>query len=826
MNEKMNPKDAELANLLQASAENVKPNPAFIAELEDKLKAAHKPAARWTLPDMRSLFTVVGWAGALAVLALALNWAISALAPIGPQPAAGHTPTPTPSVVEQVATPVGEVYDWGGIKVYLAAPLPETPAESPLYVLDPEKRATLADAKTIAAQFGMEGPAYEISSDIPGGENNFLIVDGNQRLQVRSDQYFSYFPDYTRWINGYNAADYPDAEAVAADFLAAKGFGIQYRIERTEMPGAYAAIPLTPKGFPIHYDIFNIAGLTFHFDKNGLFEVDANLVNYAPLDDKKYRILSAKEAFDRLLNPDTNGGGFLSGQAGGPGPAILSWTRPRRENETVTVWGYLTSIPSAEGGAPLVTLDGYTAIGSIVDVVIGSANLFVEAVGQFQTVDGVKVFNVESWKTYDGYEEGIFGALQRDGDNVVIVSDQGAFILPDVPADVPVPSENMHATGVKQGNVFEWKTLDNLPGFGGGGGGGGGYGFYKINLTGTPVPFPTIAPTPVSDAGFPYTVVAGDTCSSIAAAFNVPVDELIALNNLPADCSTLQIGQTLLIPPLDAMPPQEVNVRGILTATIFESPNGDQRLQLGLLNMGPSDDFDTFYYYLLEGDSLDPLQEYVGRPVDIRGTLGAVDGVVSINVERFEIPFPDLQYQILRGIEHLVEVDGQNVLLFTDDSGGQYVELGPNCYDPIGEESVTGTGRVDEPILLEALAVPGLTHGGYPALCVFSTSMAINPKNNQPMELTITADQIGILPEPPSAEAGNLPTLTIEKVELVYYIPNQRYLPADPTRGPIYLQPAWRFYGHYSDGSIFEALVQALDPIFLLPEVEEYMPPG
>ena len=126
-------------------------------------------------------------------------------------------------------------------------------------------------------------------------------------------------------------------------------------------------------------------------------------------------------------------------------------------------------------------------------------------------------------------------------------------------------------------------------------------------------------------------------------------------------------------------------------------------------------------------------------------------------------------------------------------------------------------------VLASLAAMPGLTFGDYPAICVYSSVMAINPKTNQPMELQITADQPNILPEPPSVEAGNLPTATIESVELVYYVPNPAY--GTPAPGQ-YIQPAWRFQGHYSDGSEFEILVQALRREFLLPEVVPNQPPG
>lgn len=67
-------------------------------------------------------------------------------------------------------------------------------------------------------------------------------------------------------------------------------------------------------------------------------------------------------------------------------------------------------------------------------------------------------------------------------------------------------------------------------------------------FTATP-PTPTATETPLpSPTPFTYKVAAGDTCSSIAFAFGVSIQSIVLLNNLPATCDTLYIGQTLLIP--------------------------------------------------------------------------------------------------------------------------------------------------------------------------------------------------------------------------------------------------------------------------------------
>lgn len=68
------------------------------------------------------------------------------------------------------------------------------------------------------------------------------------------------------------------------------------------------------------------------------------------------------------------------------------------------------------------------------------------------------------------------------------------------------------------------------------------------SLTPTPVT-PTVTSTPEPTATpFSYEVKSGDTCGGIAFAFDISVQSIVRLNNLPADCATLFQGQNLLIP--------------------------------------------------------------------------------------------------------------------------------------------------------------------------------------------------------------------------------------------------------------------------------------
>jgi LysM repeat protein len=80
----------------------------------------------------------------------------------------------------------------------------------------------------------------------------------------------------------------------------------------------------------------------------------------------------------------------------------------------------------------------------------------------------------------------------------------------------------------------------------------------------TPTPSATPTPCPAS-VGAPYTVQRGDTLSSIAKLFEVPLEALIA-NNCLENPNRLQVGQEILIPGItpdpSAAPTPTRGVRG------------------------------------------------------------------------------------------------------------------------------------------------------------------------------------------------------------------------------------------------------------------------
>ncbi len=823
----MNPEGKIMAELLEAAAQQVDINPSFKNELEKKLMNAHEPKAGIGLFSVKKIASTIVWTVGLAALTLLFILVIRAIAP-QPQPAIGDAPFPiaktaTPeSLVPINITPENETYNWNGQTLYLNASLPETPAEMKVYLAKDEIRATVEDVKALAEKFGMNVEIYQVAGE-SGDTTDYLAVDGNQQLRMRSDQYFTYFPNYAGMALAGNFSAPPNAETLIQEFMQAHEFNFKYKIEPSQLYGAYFVLPLTPDDFALHYEQFKSSGMLFYFNQNKIQFVDIGLLKYD--ETATVSIISAEEAFQKLLDPVAgNSAGILMGMVyngQSDQPEVTAWRRTFPLNQTITYFGYMDSTgKSVTGGTPLVTLDGYTVTGNMEGVTENMKNVFVKVTGQLHEVDGFKTFEFQSWEIYDGYDEGLAGTIQREGEQVVINTSEGKrLILPDMPSNVPLPLENAYIMGVTQGDTFEWKSFDMRMASGGGGGGGGGLGFYKLNLSGTPVQFPTPTPAPSISAGVgDYIVQEGDTLTKIAQEHGVTVEELIQANGL--NDQAIFVGQQLVISNNEAEPQVFEGLRGIVSISIYKQADGGRREEYGFVTKTSES---AVYSVLLEGDNLQELLKYQNRPIDIWGAVDHMDqyGRTIINVERYEIPYPDLKIEIFQGIQENITINGTTVTMFTTTDGKKYVLLSPS-----GDLDVT-TVDPEKPLLyLEALEIPGDQFEGYPTLRYFNGGLAVDSITGKTAEMPITADQPYVMDEPTPQENYTPPTITIEKVELIYYIPDPRYITSELVIDQRYLQPAWRFYGHYSDGSEFEYLIQALKNEFLLPELAPYTQPG
>jgi hypothetical protein len=133
------------------------------------------------------------------------------------------------------------------------------------------------------------------------------------------------------------------------------------------------------------------------------------------------------------------------------------------------------------------------------------------------------------------------------------------------------------------------------------------------------------------------------------------------------------------------------------------------------------------------------------------------------------------------------------------------------------------TGVEGDLIEQEVLIVPDESFGGMSVVHIYQSSLLKAGGD----ELQIAANKIQIINDS-SSPNSTTPNLIIDQVELAYYVSNPNYQVNDPNysqRSP-YIQPVWHFHGHYDNGTIFDDIVQALKPEYLLPELNPHAPPG
>ncbi len=802
----MDPKDLTALLALKALADSLEPRPEFELRLEAALKMKHKDTQhRSRFPE---ILRYAGWAAAIVALALFLNWLIGSLAPqripaAGPTsnaPTPAYTPTP---LVENSGESL--TYTWRGTTLTIKAALPSGPAEASVFETQPEGPTTLESAQSLAVRLGIQGSAYQPLNDV-SAHTGYIITDGKQRLFYRSDQFFTYHPDYPAFLTTAEIFPFPDAEAQIAAFLSAHGLDFAYKVQPSEFFGGYYAMPLTEDGAGIRYEYFQYSGLLFRFNRDGIAAVEARLVNRKPVG--VYPIRTAQEALDWLLTSDSEPG-IQEGMHSSTGP-FPTWYRQYPDDTTITLYAQPpSSFAAVDGSAPLVTLEGYPLLGAgELPEGFASPNM-VRATGKFTRESGIRYFQVDSWEMLPKPQEGFMGTLQQqDGQGTLVTIEGETFSVPDLPADLTLPMENVYVVGYRDGSVLQWNSF-NTQGFGGGGGGGGGLGLYTLNLSGTPIPFPTATPATTQlspGSGFPYTVVAGDTFASIAQMFGLTAEELMQHNGI-TDPGTLYIGQTLLIPRTE----RAEGWQGLLSITIIKSPDGSERTQYTFMDS-------VHGYYQLDG-SLGDLSAYQNRPIKVWGAIREEDPTqgMLISVEKYEVPYPDLKFSLLHGRQENQTVNGELLTVLTAEDGQTYVVLLPE-----GSPSSYPVDPGSEDVIVEVLAIPGETYAGYPALRIFSSALAINPKTNAPFDLTITADRVNVIEAPPEV-TPEIPTIQIESIELIFYTKDPT---SAQTSSPAYIQPMWLFTGHYSNGDEFEIMVQALSQEYLSPVVEPIEPPG
>jgi LysM repeat protein len=743
------------------------------------------------------------------------------------------TPTPNVAIIGNTATPnatevIATGYDFRGAKLYLGQPLPETPDVAHIYLLNKDEPDTQEQARALAHRFGIQGSEVYSAPDYIFSTTDYAFSDGKQLLQVYSERFFSYTADMAKSrMHPYGFQFSDQAERNIKEFLKARGFDFLFSLSEGTFPGEYIVKPLAPDLIPMQYESFTQPVMRVGLDENGaVLSIDAVLMEYDTAPVGEYPILSAEDALQLLLNDNVMAGKMEFFNAADRMPQ--EWYRSHPDNQQVTIYGYLSSYSALEAGKPkLVLINGVSVAGNIEGLDDLDDNTFVKATGQFVVENDIRRFNVEAWDRKI-QETTVEGNLSRQGDQIVITSGDGTgkqFPLIQPPADVPLdtklPDTQLGVSGVIVDGKLDWTYIqyyDDLSG--GGGGGGNGIGFYKLNLDGPPVAFPP-SPTPGAATGTDtqqpfiggYTVKEGDTLIGIAQTFGTTVDTLIQLNQLTD--TAIYVGQTLSVP-MAELPEQPVqDLRGYLSITIHNRGDGTSSKEYTLeVEQGGGSTM-----YTMEGSVLSELDLNNALPILI---TGKIDKAGKLVVDSYKIPYPGLHFQILKGTQKVEQLEGQNVVVFTTEDGISYVEYLATNNIPNTTSIIGIQGDLIEE---EVLIIPEETFGGLPVAHAYQSALvqengpAMEPRANQ-----IQTINESDLPSPNYIQ----PNLTIDQVELVYYVSNPYYQVNDPNyslRSP-YIQPAWHFRGRYENGDEFDILIQALKQEFLLPEIAPGLSPG
>jgi LysM repeat protein len=872
--------DELIAQKLNQVARQTHANSQFAAELEEKLRSAHRPKSHW-LATFDEVPPVLRWVALMAVLALVLSWSIRSLVP-APQPANENTTetpilltaTPAPNVLpDESATPATQQsgHDFRGAKLFLEQPLPESPQTAHVYEMNDDEPTNLEQAHALAAQFGIQGEMYAAPGYI-FDTNDYLITDGKQSLHVHSDKYFTYTADIENSHRAYLLPANPDAETIIREFLIAHGFDFPFQVYASDFFVGYIVQPLAPDSIPMQYESFTTPMMRVVLDENGqVLVIDSSLMSYDSNAIGEYGIITAQEAFDRLLDDSIVTGKLEFTHA--PTSMPKEWYRSYPDNQRVTVHGYITTYLSLEADKPpLLLMNGVSLIGNTSGMENLENSSFISVTGQFSMENAVRRFIVESWDR-NVNEAWISGVLSQQGDQVIITSDDGSgqqYTIADPPADLPIgsqpPGSSLGISGVVMNDMLSWYYIQFFEGSSSGGGGGGNaFGFYKLNLTGVPIPFPASpTPRPDSNAGT-YVVKQNDTLASIASNFGVRVDALMQANNrvenivytgevlvIPspqmapnnsftgiypiqegdtltsiadrfgttvdtlmhlnsmAD-SNIYVGQPLRVPMPEPQEQQVQDLRGYLSITLHITADGTSSKEYGL--DVTHENGSTLY--TMEGPILSELADgQNGLPLLVTGTINTEGKLI---VDSYKIPYPNLQFQILKGTQRAAQLEGQNVILFTTDDGQSYVEF--LATNPMPLDSFL-TGIEGDRVEIEVLIIPDETFGGMPVAHVYQS--ALFQENGSAME--VQANRIIVYDEsngPQAPSEFTQPNLTINKVELVYFASNPYYQVNGPNyeQRTQYIQPVWHFQGRYEDGREFDILIQALEQEFLLPEL-------
>jgi hypothetical protein len=756
----------------------------------------------------------IGWVAIVIFLVAGLIWTIKALAPIPNQiPAVVSSPEPTSAIPlpsesplptleitsqEPLPTPTSSILSSALINLMprvnftFASEIPSSPDNMTIYQQKLSDAVTADTARQVAAQWGINGEVYSSPSE-GMGDVIFEAMDGSRSMR------FLNFADQFIYQVGYTGPDYGSAlmdngplpsfdeqVAIVTNFLDPLGIlDLPYQTLPVETERGMVAFIPHLDGYPVIQEIgvdrSNIGWIDVKVNTLG----EVTMVQYSHHDFQPvadYPILTAQQAWDRFSN-DVNLHNSRYAVLSPEGiNSYQAWVRKFEPGQQADIYGwvnaYYTDQPTLPG---LVMINDLPIIGDTTSM--APANRydvhFIHAWGQIQgsSNDGIAL-NLAGWETSSLTEEYITGTLKTQDGQTQLIAINRTLTLVDPPVSIPNGTQVGIQGVILGGNppTLNWKFIEtgqiplsygasNSCGGGGGGGGGntpnadfGGGGFASLKLESQAAPINTQVPDPYQ-----------------------PGDEINAFTGTVFITRHLYMG-------------------GKSFDEVYLYPELPRDLATG-------------WGYSLIGENLSGIEQFQNLPIRVWGQVDHLEnGMIYINVDRFEPVYPGTQIQAWSGTEQIVSADGQDVILFTTSGGEKYVINSSLVW---GAESNV-IGYLGDLIEIEGYIIPDNLVGEYSVLKDLAGSY--------PPDGVIDSTQVSVWDhsQDPSSNPGAVlqGNVTIDTIELAYEAINldrcQAAAAEDPNMAAwLYVQPMWVFNGHFEDGRRFIAQVQALPDKYL-----------
>ena len=698
----------------------------------------------------------------------------------------------------------------GDTTITLEAEITADPGEVPLYQAIPEPVPTTPEAALAWAQeFGLTGPQIYRSQNEQDPGIYVLGSDGQRLI-------FFNFGGFGQINYAFPAAGLMDGEPLP--FAEAAEAAIAFLSTHNLLPTDYHIEPAMGDSGPIRQVLIQPkieegvisgdSGLRLGVNASGQV-VHASLSRLQLESAGNTTVISAEAAYEDLLASRNVLGSTYSRMAtAGVGYRTYWPPAPTWEvGQTVDLTGYAHVLVHAETDAPLVELSGpdqvsYLLSGEDLAAISEQAQQgAVQVQGTITAQNGSNGWQVavEDWQAVSPDEFNtpcLIGALSRVGDAVRFVSEAGdEYGLPHAPEDI-TEGEQMEvcATPAELGADLVW---------------------YHISV-------------PPQGPGIPAGGVVTEQMV-VEEAVEVAVTRVVTVEEVGEEGGSglieaipVPVATAEFIEPTDPYEiGDEVTLTGVVQLFRIIDGAGEERLEATFRNDGDQGEatYPLTYALLATPELLEEMAEFHELHIRVYGRVVPLPDTEmymrphesqAIEVDSFDRPWPEERMERFLGHGSIEEIEGKQVLVFTDHATDEQYVLTPIDFPPQAYEH--------DPLLQEEqVLLTGVVHstdsfGGLPLLERRGSSTGPDIAAAADVsELPIyDHDRIPVIDEsrmaPRDGVAGVLHgDVIIERVALLYpyQLQGMAYGSDSEESGlePVLLEPVWAFYGRSADGT-------------------------